>query len=266
MSGMRARVVRTVAVAAALAGAVAVATIPAEAAGVHYVALGDSYSAGTGAGNYGSSGACTRSANAYPQLWANQHAPESFAFPACAWATTKDVLEKQVGTLSATTTLVTITIGGNDVDFAGVMATCSTGGDQACLDKIASSTAKAEAVLPGDLDRTYRAIAERAPSARVIVLGYPRIFASGPAFCTISLTKRTALNKAADRLNAIIADRAAAAGFAFSAVADEFAGHGVCSGAPWLHGLRWYPLVESYHPTKAGQSSGYYPALTSVTG
>ncbi|WP_344426652.1 hypothetical protein [Amycolatopsis minnesotensis] len=35
--------------------------------------------------------------------------------------------------------------------------------------------------LPGKLDRTYAAIKGRTPKARVVVLGYPRIFASGPA-------------------------------------------------------------------------------------
>ena len=39
------------------------------ASGVRYVALGDSYSSGDGAGSYGSSGSCDRSANAYPQQW-----------------------------------------------------------------------------------------------------------------------------------------------------------------------------------------------------
>jgi hypothetical protein len=40
---------------------------------VRYVALGDSYSAGLGAGDY-SGGSCDRSANAYSALWAAAHA------------------------------------------------------------------------------------------------------------------------------------------------------------------------------------------------
>src|SRR5690606_35580947 len=52
---------------------------PASAAGHHYVALGDSYSSGVGAGSYTSeSGACKRSTKAYPQLWANANSPSSF--------------------------------------------------------------------------------------------------------------------------------------------------------------------------------------------
>jgi hypothetical protein len=57
---------------------------PAAAAGTNYVALGDSYSSGTGAGNYDpASGSCNRSANAYPNLWAAAHSTSSYKFVAC---------------------------------------------------------------------------------------------------------------------------------------------------------------------------------------
>ena len=44
------------------------------ASSVHYVALGDSYSSGDGAGHY-SDGSCRESSNAYPVLWAAANAP-----------------------------------------------------------------------------------------------------------------------------------------------------------------------------------------------
>ena len=56
-------------------------TVPSAAATGKYVALGDSYSSGLGAGSY-SGGSCKRSANAYAQLWANSHAPSAFSFVA----------------------------------------------------------------------------------------------------------------------------------------------------------------------------------------
>ena len=67
------------------------AATPASASSVNYVALGDSYASGLGAGNY-SGGSCDRSANAAAQLWANAHSPASFAFVACSGATTSDVI------------------------------------------------------------------------------------------------------------------------------------------------------------------------------
>ena len=46
-----------------------------------YVALGDSYSSGVGAGSYvSSSGNCKRSTKAFPYLWNAAHAPSSFSF------------------------------------------------------------------------------------------------------------------------------------------------------------------------------------------
>lgn len=62
-----------------------------------YVALGDSYSSGLGAGNYdGASGNCKRTTRAYPALWAAAHSPQTFAFTACSGARTGDVLSGQL--------------------------------------------------------------------------------------------------------------------------------------------------------------------------
>ena len=69
----------TATLAALVAATVASLTLaaPAQAAAaVHYVALGDSYSSGVGAGSYiSSSGDCKRSTKAYPQLWAQRPLP-----------------------------------------------------------------------------------------------------------------------------------------------------------------------------------------------
>jgi len=79
-------------------------TGPAQAAGPAYVALGDSYSSGNGAGSYISDGTdCHRSNNAYAPLYAGQHSPSSFTFAACSGATTTDVIASQLGALNAST-------------------------------------------------------------------------------------------------------------------------------------------------------------------
>ena len=97
----------------------------ASASSVNYVALGDSYSSGVGAGSYNSSsGSCDRSTNAYSQLWANANDPASYLSVACSGATTSTVISSQLSALSASTTLVSITVGGNDIGFASVMETC----------------------------------------------------------------------------------------------------------------------------------------------
>ena len=68
---------------------------------VAYVALGDSYSSGVGAGSYiGSSGSCDRSTNSYPALWDAANQPASYVSEACSGATTATVLSSQLSALS----------------------------------------------------------------------------------------------------------------------------------------------------------------------
>ncbi len=75
-----------------LALVIALAAAPRSGAGANYVALGDSYSSGVGAGDYTSeSGGCDRSPNAYSALWAASNAPASYVSVACSGATTADV-------------------------------------------------------------------------------------------------------------------------------------------------------------------------------
>jgi hypothetical protein len=70
----------------------------AQASGANYVALGDSYSSGVGAGDYTSaSGDCDISPNAYPYLWDGANAPSSFADEACSGGTTASVISSQLG-------------------------------------------------------------------------------------------------------------------------------------------------------------------------
>jgi hypothetical protein len=230
-----------------------------------YVALGDSYSSGVGAGRYlASSGSCYRSSRSYPALWAAANNPSSFAFTACSGAKTTDVINSQLGPLSAATGLVSISIGGNDAGFADVMTTCALQSDSACLRRIAQAESYAANTLPGRLDAVYDAIRSRAPSAHVVVLGYPRLYKLGATFCGgLSKAKRTALNRAADLLNAAIAKRAADHGFTFGDVRGIFTGHELCSGSTWLHSFT-LPVYESYHPTANGQSGGYLPIFRAV--
>ncbi|MFR9724660.1 SGNH/GDSL hydrolase family protein [Streptomyces sp. MS19] len=237
-------------------------TGPANAAAPAYVALGDSYSSGNGAGSYiSASGDCHRSNNAYPALWARANSPASFTFAACSGAVTSDVTSGQLGALNASTGLVTLTIGGNDAGFADVMTTCVTGSNSTCVNRVNTARNFVNSTLPGRLDAVYGAIRAKAPNARVVVLGYPRMYIEPSWWCIgIGETKREAINDASDVLNTVISARAAAHGFAFADVRGTFAGHELCSGDDWLHDLA-LPIWEAYHPTARGHSGGYLPAL-----
>ncbi|MEV6940122.1 SGNH/GDSL hydrolase family protein, partial [Streptomyces sp. NPDC051132] len=159
-----------------LTGAASAQASPTAAAG-GYVALGDSYSSGVGAGSYiSSSGNCDRSTKAFPYLWNAAHSPSSFAFNACSGATTDDVLAGQLGSLNSSTSLVSLTVGGNDAGFSDVMTTCVLQSDSTCLSRINTAKAYVANTLPAKLDAVYNAITAKAPSARVVVIGYPRFY------------------------------------------------------------------------------------------
>lgn len=246
------------------AGSLAAAA-PVSAAAVNYVALGDSYSSGTGAGSYDPGpGACNRSANAYPKKWAAAQSPDSFKFVACSEATTATVASGQLGALSSATTFVSITVGGNDAGFGKVMEACVLRSTASCQTAVKNAEKYMEETLPDRLDTLYGSIRTRASSARVVVLGYPRLYLKNSAGCIgLNQTKRNALNRAGDTLNTSIEKAVARAGFVFSDVRDEFSGHELCSGDGWLNSVT-FPIGDSYHPTARGQANGYLPALKSA--
>ncbi|MER5729948.1 SGNH/GDSL hydrolase family protein [Streptomyces sp. NPDC002138] len=231
-----------------------------------YVALGDSYSSGVGSGNYdSSSGDCKRTSRAYPALWAAAHAPQSFSFTACSGARTGDVTANQLAPLNAGTDLVSLTVGGNDAGFSDVMTTCVLQSETTCINRVNQAKAYVDSALPGQLDSVYNAVASRAPNAHVVILGYPRFYKlGGSCIAGLSEGKRSAIDGAADYLNAALAKRAANHGFTFASVTSAFTGHEICSGSEWLHSLNWTNIGESYHPTAAGQSGGYLPVFASA--
>ena len=118
--------IRALVGAAVLVGAVAV-TAPAPAAGAAspYVALGDSYSSGTGTRTYLNDGTtCQRSVYAYPSLIAGSKG-YALNFRACSGATTANVSAYQLSALDAGTAYVSITVGGNDAGFSSVITECA---------------------------------------------------------------------------------------------------------------------------------------------
>ena len=255
-----------VATAAALLGLSTLSTgmaTAADAAAIDYVALGDSYSSGVGAGSYDGS-SCRRSANAYPHLWNAANSPASFHFTACSGATTDDVLAGQLGPVNSGTDLVSISIGGNDAGFADAMTNCVVWGESACLEAIAEARAYIANTLPGRLDAVYNAIRARAPGAQVVVLGYPHIYKlNGNCSIGISERSRAAINSAADDLHDVTSKRAANHGFGYGDMRPAFDEHEICTADRWLHSTTW-PVWESYHPTAEGQQYGYYPVMESL--
>jgi lysophospholipase L1-like esterase len=268
------RVVSRAAVTASLAcaglAAAAAASPGVEAATVNYVALGDSYSSGLGAGNYiSSSGSCDRSNNAYSVQWSIGHSPASFVFVACAGATTADVVSSQLSALSSGTTLVSITIGGNDAGFSSVMETCVLESTSSCVSAVNAAENFVNTTLPGRLDTTLADIRNAAPNAKVVLLGYPEFYdLSKSSTCIgLSTTDRTKLNQAADELDSVLSAAATRDHVSYADVKSQFSGHEICDGsASWLHSVDIFNISDSYHPTANGQELGYEPVLAAAAG
>ena len=234
---------------AALAGPAVAAAEPA------YVALGDSYASGVGTRTYYSDGTnCQRSPDAYGPLIAAARG-YALSFDACSGAKTTDVNSSQLGPLNGTTSLVTITIGGNDAGFSTVITDCAAFYFN-CQSAINTANAFIQNQLPALLDTTYADIRARAPAAHVVVLGYPHLFTASGATCNfdaLTSTHEKELNQTADLLDGVIAARTAAHGFTYVDPRSAFASHEICSSSEWLNGLS-YPLSESFHPDISGQA------------
>ncbi|MEV4482205.1 SGNH/GDSL hydrolase family protein [Micromonospora coxensis] len=254
---------------AASLGATLVLAVPAQASPAdHYVALGDSYASGVGAGSYtAESGSCQRSTNAYPALYQANIRPASYRSVACSGARTTDVTNNQLSALSSTTTLVSVTVGGNDVGFANIMTTCVLYGETQCVAAVQAAEDKARAQLPGLLSTVYKGIRAKAPNARVVVVGYPVFYQLGTFCVGLTATSRAKINEGINLVDDLTRSAAQAAGFTFADVRSIFVGHQLCSyGEKWLHALNYANIGISYHPTAAGQSGGYYPVFRSAAG
>ena len=249
-----------------LAACAALCAAAGAAAADNYVALGDSYSSGVGTGSYTLDSACKRSVYAYPYLYAQKHPGTTLAFVACSGAKTSDLLATQLPSVTSATTLVTMTIGGNDIGFSSLIYQCTLGDCSAALD---STRANLETTLGAALDQVFNTVKSRAASgAKIIVLGYPRVFSGTSCLGSlgISSTEQAKANALADSLDQVIAAHAAADGVTYKSAIAAFTGHAVCSFSPYLNGLNLFNTGESYHPTRNGHSAGYLPLVTAVTG
>jgi lysophospholipase L1-like esterase len=220
-----------------------------------YVALGDSYAAGQGAAAPLDS--CLRSTAAYPVLLDAEPRTNLLRTAACTGATIAEVAATQLSQVNRGTTLVTLTVGANDLGAGEAYAVCV--GDPASL-ACAQAVAEVQQVLASGqiaqgIAELILAIADRAPNARIVVSDYPIPFLpglTGPGGIT------DVVNAAILALDGQIAAgvqlaSAAGADVELASVAYAFLGHQVGDLDPWLGAEVSDPLTF-LHPTAAGQA------------
>lgn len=223
-------------------------SLPSAVTKVAYAALGDSYAAGFGGGDY-SDPPCFQSPNGYAALLANDPGNVHVALRGCTGATTAEVLTQLDG-LDHRTKTVTLTVGANDLDLADVTAACLPGPSAACDAAIGNALWIAQNVLPGSLDALYDEIREAAPKADIIVTGYPHLL--DPL-----VPNSAPVNGGIDLLNSVIAAAVAAAGpgFSYVDVTETFEDHGIGSADPWIVSPLLPGAFDAFHPNAAGHAA-----------
>jgi lysophospholipase L1-like esterase len=295
MSRVRSRTVRrwlaravVVALSAAIVGLVAPATAGARKPPQSYVALGDSYTAGPVIPvQQNDPAGCLRSDHNYPHLVASALGIGDFKDASCSGAETSDMTASQGVTpgpnppqfdrLSATTELVTVGIGGNDIGFSEIIRNCTAtqpsghpcqdhyvvNGHDELRERIAATAPKVAAVLQG--------IHQRSPLARVYVVPYLSILPETGSGCwpqmPIAPDDVPYLRGIEHELNGMLARQARANGARYVDAFTPSVGHDACQ----LPISRWVePAVPNQpaapvHPNLFGMQ-GYAAAVLARIG
>ena len=256
---------------ATLAMAAGLAAAPAQATDkTKYIALGDSYAAGQGAGPYAD--ACYRSDNSYSELAGDSKAIKLVTNAACSGYTTQQVVATQLRKLNKSTELVTITAGGNNLGFGNLATNCVVAisvpaAAPLCEEATAAAMVQLSGPLTADVAAMIRSVQAAAPNAEIVVTGYPYLFdpfnldPNDPM--TPFIPRATAL---VHELNRSIADAVKATDteknrVQFVGVTDAFAGHGINSKVPWINGAIPASPTDSFHPNAEGYVA-YHKALS----
>jgi lysophospholipase L1-like esterase len=272
-SGLAARVRRTLALLVVVLAALA-AWAAAGARADNYVGLGDSYVAGPFIPNPVPPLGCLKSDRNYPHL-AAPRIGLTLRDPSCSGAKTTHMTQPQnvdpdgpnppqFDSLDATTTVVSLTIGGNDIGFSEIAQGCITynpfsspcrnrylaGGRDEISERINATAPLVDQVLDG--------IRSRAPQARVFVVNYPAIFPETGNGCwpqmPISRSDAPYLRAKQQELNGMIADQAAANGATLVNWYQASIGHDACKGSStrWVEPLVPGNVAAPIHPNRRG--------------
>ncbi|WP_052583968.1 SGNH/GDSL hydrolase family protein, partial [Saccharomonospora iraqiensis] len=213
-----------------------------------YVALGDSYTSAPGTGDpVGAPPGCQRSDNNYPRLVAERLDVAHLTDVSCGGATTEHAVVEQrtprgtnpaqLDAVSHATSLVTLGFGGNDVGLVDLAVRCAgaasararcapgEGGDTVELGSRVDDAAESV----GDL---VEAVRERAPQARVVVVGYPSILPDDAEACghlPYSTAEIDLLRGGLDALDDALREVAQRQDVVFADTRADTRGHGVCA-------------------------------------
>ncbi len=234
-----------------------------------YVALGDSYTAAPLVPSIIPANGCFRSTNNYPHVVARTLGIPDFVDASCSGAQTKDMFASQMpgvaaqlDAVTADTDLVTLGIGGNDFQVFGTLvgfcptlapsdptgAPCRDAMRGDGQDSLLAAVAMTKQRILGVID----AIKERAPHARVVLVGYPEILprqGTCPALMPLATGDYRYGNQVNQRLTWALREAAAQEHVDYIDVWQASQGHDVCSADPWINGQHTdLTRAQAFHP------------------
>jgi lysophospholipase L1-like esterase len=264
---------------------------------LRYVALGDSYSAGTGASSY--LGApnppeCRRSSQTYSYRLAGGRLPlgnrgETLPIdqPNLKACNAARISMLRVGQTSEPpqvtylnpyrTRLVTLTIGGNDLEFGAKFRACSLG------------TCSAPLVTPTELETTRARLTElyvqirssMRQDGKLVVLSYPAVVPNPDDLSVdheatngrcpvvnqlITTDEQRAIYQATVQARNMVRDAVAATGDSHVVFVDQigtFRGHRLCADDEWANGYS-LDVPEVFHPNDRGYLAMALQTITQV--
>ncbi len=239
-----------------------------------YAALGDSFTAGAGlTEEMTGTGICQQSRLSYPHLVAAELDLE-LADASCAGAATENGANPQPRTgegewppqlaqVTRTTDIVTVGLGYNDfIIFGSAFTGCAQVAAEdptgtPCQDRQQPEASRQVDQIGLRLERLLAAVHDRAPEARVLLVGYPQLVPASGSCAELPLATGDyayvrqlfidlddAMRAAADAADATYVD-----------VMGPSQGHDVCSGADaWTTGATPSTVQRaSFHPLPIGQ-------------
>ncbi|MEV6155052.1 SGNH/GDSL hydrolase family protein [Nonomuraea sp. NPDC052129] len=151
------------------------------------------------------------------------------------------------GVLDENTTLVTLTLGGNDNQaFTSAMMDCAQGACSLDSGFLPKYKQLADAMIP-DLEWTVRDIAQKAPNAQILLVGYPELIARDRECdsALISASEAAALNELANyadgkqaQMVTTLAGGSSPIKVAYANPVNTFIGHGACAlDTEWINAV-----------------------------
>lgn len=241
------------------------------AEGERYVALGDSYVAGPELGEVVGPPGCQRTTGNYPHLLADRLGLE-LVDASCAGATTENLEDEQevagedappqLDALSEDTRLVTLGIGANDdgVFRTSILACAKVASrdpdGRPCAAEAAESPGGAEAhvdQVEEELTEAVAEIVERAPRARIVLVGYPDVLPASGWCEQVPLARGdyAFVRRVMNLINVALRGAAERAEVEYVDLSAASRGHDVCSDEPWVAGRNPTAPASPFHPYAA---------------